>query len=139
MTIRTKTATVAIAIAGVLFIGGVFYNANTNEVIEEVNLPQLTFQAQDNCNAGQVIKMKVLEGLSFWKEPEFTINDIISEMQFELRINGISDRYAQLSQLRVQAEAWVATFPDCPEGRTTDIISEKVDTLIEKIKAVVTE
>lgn len=137
MTQRTKTALTTIAVIGVIFAGGIYYNAETNEVIEPANLPQLTFTAYDDCKVGDIIRMKVNEGLSFWKEPYFTLNDIRSEINLEERINGQTDRLSQLQELLNEASSWVDTFPACEGERISDEVSSVVENLDLKVDALI--
>lgn len=136
METRTKQVIATIAVVGILFTGGLFYNQTTNEVIAPEDLPEITLVAEDYCQKLEVTRIHVSERLSFWGEEWFTANDIISEIASEYKAFGESDRYNQLLTLQEVVTNWLnsADFQAHCAERISEVISK--EEVINDIKIV---
>ena len=124
MEIRTKQIIATIAVVGILFTGGLFYNQETMEVIAPENLPEITLVAEDYCQSVEITRLKVVNKLSFWGEEYFTANDLISEIDKEYQSFGATDRYNQLLALQTVVTNWLNS-PDF-QGKCAERVSEVI-------------
>lgn len=108
---KTKVTIGSILMAGLVFLGGSFYYAETGELAptEASNL-EVSIDSSKSTPLEKSIyerRIQISAPLAFWGETAFTVNDIISEMNFEHEQNGESERYLLLKDLKEKTLAEV--------------------------------
>lgn len=79
----TKTIT-GIAILGTILVGGYFYNTDTNQPIPD---PVSDVVIQDIADEPlEVLKVIPETPLECWREPDMTLNDVISQIAIQKRV-----------------------------------------------------